>query len=321
MMWRYAIFAVWAAALAALPFYGDLYLVRISISVAMFTAMACSWNIIGGYMGYPSFSTAAFFGLGAYAGAISQNAGVPMVLAWVFATLLVAAVSFFVGHAVLRLRGHYFAIGTIAIVEMFRLLISGASGITGGGDGLNVALVRGSPSEVLSMFLYAMLVLMVLAFILNAWVGRNQLGFGLRCIRQNEDASEMVGIDTTRYKIAAYALSSMLCGTVGATYASWVGYIDPTDSFDILLTLKVPVMVMLGGLGTVLGPVVGAALFIFVEETVWARFLDWNRAVLGAFIVFLIFFLPGGLLALDHRTLRARLPQMFGARPKKEAAQ
>lgn len=302
-MWRWAVFAVWAAALAATPFMGDLYVVRLSIAIAMFSALACSWNIVGGYMGYPSFSTAAFFGLGAYAGAISQRAGVDMVLAWGVATGVVGVVSLVIGVMVLRLRGHYFAIGTIAIVELFRLVISAASGITGGGDGLNVPLMRASPAFVLSLYLYVMLGLMVAAFALNAWVGASKLGFALRCIRQNEDASEMVGIATTRYKIAAYVLSSVLCGTVGAVYASWVGYIDPSDSFDILLTLKIPVMVMLGGLGTVLGPAVGAGVFVLVEEFFWARFLEWNRAIIGFLIVFLIFFLPGGLLGIEYRKL------------------
>jgi hypothetical protein len=207
------------------------------------------------------------------------------VLAWGIATGVVGLLSLVIGAKVLRLRGHYFAIGTIAIVELFRLVISAASGITGGGDGLNVPLMRASPAFVLSLYLYVMLGLMVAAFALNAWVGASKLGFGLRCIRQNEDASEMVGIATTRYKIAAYVLSSVLCGTVGAVYASWVGYIDPTDSFDILLTLKVPVMVMLGGLGSVLGPAVGAGVFVLVEEFFWARFLEWNRAIIGFLIV------------------------------------
>ena len=111
----------------------------------------------------------------------------------------------------------------------------------------------------------------------------------------------MVGVNTTRYKVIAYSLSAMFCGTVGAAYASWTGYIDPTDSFSILMTVKVPVMCLLGGAGTVFGPIVGAATFILLEEVFWANFLDFNRAILGAVIVLLIFFLPGGLLNLSYR--------------------
>jgi branched-chain amino acid transport system permease protein len=122
----------------------------------------------------------------------------------------------------------------------------------------------------------------------------------------------MVGIDTTLYKVIAFTLSALFCGTVGAAYASWVGYIDPTDSFNIILTLKVPVMVMLGGTGTVLGPVLGATVFVLLEEFFWANFLNWNRAILGGVIVFLIFFLPGGLLHIPYRRVFSRLRRLVG---------
>ena len=101
-------------------------------------------------------------------------------------------------------------------------------------------------------------------------------------------------------------LSAMFCGSVGAVYASWVGYIDPTDSFSILLTVKVPVMALLGGAGSLFGPIVGAVSFVLLEEFFWANFLQWNRAILGVIIVFLIFFLPNGLLRIDYRKLLGR---------------
>ena len=116
---------------------------------------------------------------------------------------------------------------------------------------------------------------------------------------------------STLYKVIAYTLSALFCGTVGAAYASWTGYIDPTDSFSIIMTVKVPVMCLLGGPGTVLGPVIGTAAFTLLEEVFWANFLDYNRAILGAVIVVLIFFLPGGLLAISYRDIGARL---FGRR-------
>ncbi|MBC7136904.1 MAG: branched-chain amino acid ABC transporter permease [Oceanibaculum nanhaiense] len=300
--------AGWIGLLAATPLVADNYTVRIAITVAMYSAMALSWNFIGGFAGYPSFSTAAFFGLGCYAGALAQRNGVPLVLAWALATLFVTAFAVALGAIILRLKGHYFAIGSIAVVEVVRLVISSWGSLTGGGDGLNVPLLEGGPDRVASTVLYVMLAVMLAAFVATVLVDRARLGFGLRCINQNEDAADMVGIDTTRYKIMAYALSALFCGTVGAIYASWVGYIDPTDSFSILLTVKVPVMVLLGGAGTVLGPVVGAGLFVLLEEFFWANFLEWNRAILGGIIVFLIFFLPGGFLKLDYRKLLRRKP-------------
>lgn len=301
-----AVMAVWVTMLALTPTVLGNYDVRVAISIAMFTAMALSWNFIGGFTGYPSFSTAAFYGLGCYVGALAQREGVPAAVAWVLAAALVGGFAGLLGSILLRLKGHYFAIGSIAIVDVSRLVISSWSDVTGGGDGLNVPLMQGSPNEVSAYILYVMLALVVMAFVATVLVDRTRLGFGLRCIEQNEDAADMVGIDTTRYKVAAYVLSAVFCAAVGAVYASWVGYIDPTDSFSILLTIKVPVMALLGGAGTVLGPVIGAVVFILLEEAFLANFLDWNRAIMGVIIVVLIFFLPGGLLKLDYRKLLRR---------------
>lgn len=310
----FVLLALWVVVLATTPLYAENYIVRTAIMIAMFSALALSWNVIGGFTGYPSFATAAFFGVGCYVGAIAQRSGVPMVAAWALATVSVAVFAAALGAILLRLKGHYFAIGSIAIVEVCRLVISSWGSVTGGGNGLNVPLLRWDPDEVTAFFLVVMLALMVVTFAMNVAVDRHRLGFGLRCIRQNEDAANMVGVDTTRYKVVAFVLSAVFCGTVGAAYASWVGYIAPTDTFDIVLTLKVPVMVLLGGVGTVIGPALGAAAFVILEEVVWVNFLNWNRAILGAVIVFLIFFLPGGLLNLSFRKAWQRLRGRAGAK-------
>lgn len=310
------LFIGWVLVLAATPFYGDNYIVRTAVMIAMFSVLAFSWNIIGGFTGYPSFATVAFFGIGCYVGGIAQRAGVPMVVAWVLATIFVAAFAAVLGAIVLRLKGHYFAIGSIAVVELCRLVISSWRDVTGGGDGLNIPILRWAPNEVATFFLLVMIALMLITFVMNVLVDRHRLGFGLRCIRQNEDAANMVGVNTTLYKVIAFTLSALFCGTAGAIYASWVGYIDPTDSFSILITVKVPVMVLLGGAGTVLGPALGAAAFVVMEELFWANFLNWNRAILGGIIVFLIFFLPGGLLNISYKRMMRRLT----ARDRAEAA-
>jgi branched-chain amino acid transport system permease protein len=134
-------------------------------------------------------------------------------------------------------------------------------------------------------------------------VEKSRLGFGLKAIKQNEDAADMVGINVSLYKILAFVLSAVFCGAVGAIYASWIAYIAPVDAFSILTTLKVPVMALLGGEGTIFGPVLGALVFVILEESIWSRFLEANQAILGLVIVILIFFLPGGLLRIDYRKL------------------
>jgi branched-chain amino acid transport system permease protein len=299
--------------LAAMPFIADNYFVKLATFIAMYSALALSWNFIGGFTGYPSFATAAFIGLGSYAGAILQNAGINLIAAWLFASFITIIFAAFLGFAILRVKGHYFAVGSIAVVEVLRLITSSWASFTGGGDGLNVKIMEGGPDFAGRVFLYAMLAVMLLAFLTTLWVDRSKFGFGLKAIKQNEDAADMVGINVTIYKITAFSLSAVFCGTVGAIYASWIGYIAPTDAFSILTTLKVPVMVMLGGEGTVFGPVLGALVFVILEESVWAHFLEANQAILGLIIVFLIFFLPGGILKIDYRKLLAKIRGTKGA--------
>lgn len=301
----YVLFALWFLFLASVPFIASNYFVKVATFLAMYGALALSWNFIGGYTGYPSFSTAAFFGLGAYAGALTQNAGAWVGLAWLTGAVVVTVFAAVIGFAILRMRGHYFAIGSIALVEVLALVASIWADLTGGGEGLNVRIMPGGPDFIGRVFLYTMLGIMLAAFLVTVLVDRSRLGFGLRCIQQNEDAADMVGVDVRRYKTAAFALSAVFCGAIGAAYASWVAYISPSDSFSILLTLKVPVMVLLGGPGTVFGPIVGSAAFVIMEETIWARYLEYHQAVLGVVIVLLIFFLPGGLLRIfSLRALR-----------------
>jgi len=306
-------FLVVFISLAAMPFIADNYFVKLATFIAMYSALALSWNFIGGFTGYPSFATAAFIGLGSYAGAILQNAGINLIIAWVLASIITIIFAAFLGFAILRVKGHYFAVGSIAVVELLRLITSSWSSFTGGGDGLNVKIMEGGPDFAGRVFLYAMLAVMLLAFLTTLWVDRSKFGFGLKAIKQNEDAADMVGINVTVYKIAAFSLSAVFCGTVGAIYASWIGYIAPVDAFSIITTLKVPVMVLLGGEGTVFGPVLGALVFFLLEESVWAHFLEANQAILGLIIVFLIFFLPGGILKINYRKLLAKIQGVKGA--------
>jgi branched-chain amino acid transport system permease protein len=287
--------------IALVPWLGGNYAVRVATTICMFVTMGLSWNFIGGYAGYPSFATAAFFGFGAYAGAILQTKGAPMIVAWLAATLFTAAFSGALGFAILRLRGHYFAVGSFAVLELVKLAASSWTGLTGGGTGLNVPIMPGGPEFVGRVFLFAMLGLAIVTFVVAVLVDGSRLGFGLRCIRQNESAANMLGVDVDLLKIAAFVLSATFVGTSGAIYASWVSYIDPAESFSILMTIKVPVMVLLGGAGTLLGPVIGVAAFQLLEEKIWSSFLDIHSGVLGLAIVLLVFLLPGGLLRLPAR--------------------
>lgn len=287
------------AVLAAAPLAGEMYWLRLATIVLMYAILALSWNFIGGMAGYPSFASAAFFGLGAYAGAVSQKLGVPMALAWSLAGLAALGFAALLGVALLRLRGHYFAIASLVVAEVLRELVNSATGLTGGGMGLNLPVPRAASVQAqASLFFYAMLIVCAAAFAATLLATYSRLGFGLRCIRQNEAAADMIGVNTTLYKVSAFMLSAGFVGVAGAIYASWVHYIEPPDVFDVLYSIKPVVMVLLGGAGSLFGPLVGAALFLSLEELVWRRFLEVHTGVLGLLIVLLVLFLPRGFMSL-----------------------
>lgn len=287
------------AVLAAAPLAGEMYWLRLATIVLMYAILALSWNFIGGMAGYPSFASAAFFGLGAYAGAVSQKLGVPMALAWSLAGLAALGFAALLGVALLRLRGHYFAIASLVVAEVLRELVNSATGLTGGGMGLNLPVPRAASMQAqASLFFYAMLIVCAAAFAATLLATYSRLGFGLRCIRQNEAAADMIGVNTTLYKVSAFMLSAGFVGVAGAIYASWVHYIEPPDVFDVLYSIKPVVMVLLGGAGSLFGPLVGAALFLSLEELVWRRFLEVHTGVLGLLIVLLVLFLPRGFTSL-----------------------
>lgn len=287
-----------AAIVAALPLVGDNYLLRLATILAMYVVMAQSWNFIGGLAGYPSFATAAFFGLGAYTSAVLQARGVPMVAGWGAAGLAALVFAGLIGGAILHLRGHYFAIASLVVAEVLREIVNTAPDLTGGGMGLNLPLMRLSVAGQATLFLYAMLALAAATMATAILVQRSKLGFGLRCIQQNEDAANILGVNAYAYKTAAFCLSAVFVGMAGAIYASWVNYIEPPDVFDVLISVKPLVMVLLGGLGTVFGPAIGALILLVLEEVVWRNLLTVHAAALGVVIVVLVLFLPNGVLAL-----------------------
>jgi len=300
-----AIAAVLLALCAALPLTGDAYALRLGTTMMLYAVLAMSWNFIGGMAGYPSFASAAFFGLGAYAGAIAQTSGMPLALAWAFGGLAALVFAGLLGLALLRLRGHYFAIASLVVAEVLREVANSATDLTGGGMGLNLPVLSGMSIQGQAvLFFYAMLTAAALNFAAMLVTSHSRLGFGLRCIQQNESAADMIGVNTTLYKTAAFMLSAVFVGAAGAIYASWVNYIEPPDVFDVLYSVKAIVMVLLGGAGSLFGPLIGAAVFLGLEELVWRNLLQIHTGILGLLIVLLVLFLPRGLLSLSRRRWR-----------------
>jgi branched-chain amino acid transport system permease protein len=284
----------------------DNYKLQVFTTLAMVCVMCWGWNIVGGYMGYPSLATSAFFGVGAYVGGIAQVMGLQIGMAWLCAVLSGAVLGGLMGFALLRLKGHYFAIGTIATVEVCREVSNNWTDLTGGSIGLNLPIQAGSPDLIGRFFFLSMLALALIAFLVTIYVSCSKFGFGLRCIRQNEQAASMVGINVFRYKVVAFMLSGVLTAAAGGVYASMVAFLEPKDAFSIVMTLEVTVMVMLGGMGTVFGPLIGGVFYVVLKEFVWAYFINWHSGIMGLIIVAVIYMLPKGALGIKWKSLFAR---------------
>jgi branched-chain amino acid transport system permease protein len=295
------VFAI-VLALAATPVVADNYMLRLATTAAMYIALAGSWNLIGGLAGYPSFATAAFFGLGAYGAAVViSKAHVPLLIGWTTGAMVATLFAATIGPAILRLRGHYFAVASLVMAAVLRELVNSATGLTGGGMGLNLPPRVADVTTLARLYFWAMLVLALAAVAAGMLIPRTKLGWALRCIEQNEDAAIVLGIDTLFHKSVAFALSGLFAGLAGAIYATWIGYIDPTDVFDDLLSVKPIVMVLLGGVGTQFAPVIGGVFYLALEELVWRNLLSFHAGVLGLAIVALLVFLPGGLKDVRSR--------------------
>ena len=291
--------ALWLgiAVLVAIPHFTDNDGIRMWMDILMFMILAMSWNFIGGLTGYPSFASAAFFGVGAYTTAILMNHGAPFLVAMPLGGVVGAAIALLLGIPILRLRGHYFAIATYGVAEGLRELAENLE-ITGAADGINLPQIEGTVDYFTKYFYYSMLAVAVLTVLTTYWVTRHRLGYGLVAIRENEDAAGMLGVEATKYKITAFVLSAIFPAMAGGVYAYRAAFVEPIDVFDVLFSIEAIVMALLGGVGTVVGPLVGAFFLEIINNYLWSQFLEFHSAFLGLIMVLVVIFTPRGLMAV-----------------------
>jgi branched-chain amino acid transport system permease protein len=291
------------AALAAYPVFGSGYGVRSMQQIFMWIALAGSWNLISGLTGYVSFGHVAFFGAGAYAGAILvAGAGWPWPLAALAGGAAAIVLAVVIGYPCLRLKGPYFAIAMLGLNEVLRALVSYFEGLTGGGNGLSL------PTLDASVPIYYVMGVLAVAVTAMAWlIVTSRFGLRLMTIREDEVAAEAMGIDTFHHKLAALLLSAVGPGVAGALMARDQGYIEPVSVFPLAITVTMIVMALFGGKGTVFGPVLGAVVLFVAQEIVWASYPYFHPLLFGAIIVAVVLLMPRGVLGLLQE--RYRLPR------------
>ena len=299
------------AALAALPLVGlNTYLLHILIITIMWSIIGMAWNLLGGFCGQVSFGHAAFFGVGAYtAGILYNKLGISAWWGLPASIVVVAGFALVIGYICLRLRGPYFALGTLAVGVILRVTAENLTDITEGNLGI---MIRERTWVDKTWYFYIILTLAVAVFILIKRVIGSKLGYYFVAIREDQDAAESLGIDTTFYKTVALCLSAVITGLAGAFYTSYMGYIDPKVVFALHdISIVVIMVVMVGGVATFWGPIIGSAIMVLLAELIRSipKLGAAHLTLFGILLIVIIIYLPNGIIGDIPK-----LKRLFGIR-------
>lgn len=269
--------------------------------------LASNWNLTGGFTGYIDFGHAVFFGLGAFATALLMGSSRweqwPSIISdWSFWPAMIgggvvaASFAILIGSATLRLRGPYFSIAMLGTLVAVREIVRVSSNISGGGLGLSLPVILNRP-----LFYYLSLVIVLLVVNLIKWLRSTEFGATLVAIREDEVGAEMRGINTTLHKITAFTIAAFITGTVGGMWAYQNTFIDADIVFQQTRTIDMVMMSMLGGLGTVAGPVLGSTVIYWLRDVVWANFLLYHQIFEGILLIIIVLYVPDGIMGLFNR--------------------
>jgi branched-chain amino acid transport system permease protein len=302
VLWAVLAVALFLPAARFLDTYN--FVLQVAISIFMWIAMTSSWNILGGYTGYISLGHNVFFGMGAYfSGVLFVEMGISPFVSAPLAGVVGLVLGLIAGLITFRAHGPAFIVATIAMLLVVFLLMDNWD-FVGGSNGLSLPLPPFSVEWVKVPFYYAMLAAAVLAVLLGHKVAHSKMGLALRAIADDEVKAEVAGIDVRRFKLMAFALSAIFPAVVGAIWGYSLTYLRPTAFFSIAIAALMVLMAIVGGRGTVAGPVIGATFMILLNEfsITYLGGSEINLAFTGAILVLALLFFPLGLVG----TLRSR---------------
>jgi branched-chain amino acid transport system permease protein len=283
------------ALLALAPSWSSEYAQQVGFRMLEYAALGQAWNLLAGYGGMVSLGSAAFIGIGAYTTAVLTNHGLGLVegmaVSGVFAAVFAAAVS----PALFRLRGLYFTIGTLALAEALRLFMVNYNGLGG-----NIGIFLQSAAPTTAALYWLALGVAALATGLVALVLRTRLAISLRAVRDDEDVARQMGLVSFRTKLLAFTLAAFVMGVVGGLQAGKLSQIEPYGSFGLQWTVDVVTVALIGGLGTLPGPLIGAVFTVALAEWLNA-YPSLHLAITGAIVIVVVRFAPEGLWGLLRR--------------------
>ena len=287
---------------------------NIAILILMAAQMGVAWNIVGGYAGQVSLGQAAFYGFGAYTSTLLfAKLGINPWLAMIAGGVLAALISIVIGWSCFRLKGHYFAMATIAVAEIIQILFTNWE-FAGGAVGLTIPMdQQGWAAFVFASkvpYYYIALGLLVLTLLANLLIERSYLGYYFRAIKDEPDAARSLGVNLRQYKLMAFAISSFFTALGGSFYAQKELYIDPASVLGTGLSIKMALVAILGGIGTLFGPVLGAGILTMIDEGTRAIFGGTGRGtdliIYAALIIVVAVYYPNGLLGSFKNWLARR---------------
>ncbi len=287
---------------AGIPQLLDRSQLRGLTTISMFVVLTSAWNIIGGLTGYASFGNVAFFGLGAYATAVltdPDHGHLPFAVGLLASPVIPALAAAAIGLPLLRLRGHYFSIATLGTGIALGEIIKNVEGL-GGATGLFPPIIRND-----LLFYYLMFAAAALTVGVTWWIMRSRLGYGLVAIRENEEAAAVLGVDTTRYKIVAFVIAAALTGLAGGIFAQWNSFVNQDNVFPVDYSVQMILMAVIGGAGTITGPVVGAVGLEALIQRLAGGSGVYTQILLGVLLAVTVIFLPHGII--DFVVGRSRL--------------
>lgn len=265
----------------------------------MLITLASNWNFVSGVMGYVDFGHAAFFGLGAYSTAILMTkADWPFFATFAVGALTAALAALAIGRATMHLKGPYFSIAMLGTFAALREIVRVARPLTGGGPGMSLPPYLNRP-----LFYYLALAQTVLVVALYRWLKGTEFGAMMLGIRENERGAEMRGVNTLLVKLTAFTMAAVSTGVVGCMWAYQNTFVDPDVVFLDSRTIEMALASVLGGLGTIAGPVVGGGFLYWMRDFVWANFLQWHLVLEGTILIAVVLAMPNGIMSfLGNRT-------------------
>jgi branched-chain amino acid transport system permease protein len=304
------------AVLAALPAFGlGPNTIRLLFVTFVWITVSIAWNILGGFGGQVSFGFAVFYGLGAYTSALSVNQRINSVVSLLLAASVAALASLFIGLPTFRLRGPYFAIATIGVSEAVRVVMTNVS-MTGGASGYRI--ITTGPFHQLEHF-YAALALAVVAVAVSIEVRRSKFGLALIAIREDEEAATDLGVNPYRAKLLAHALAAALTGAAGGVYAQYAAFIHPQGVFAFGIGVAILLMPIIGGIGTIWGPVIGGVVYGLIHEELIASFPQLHLLIYGSLLILIVLFEPAGIVGLLDKSFRLFVRRWRGSASHKSA--